>query len=177
MVDNDCDILVSFPVAGLINTDVYKIVKAFGTLRLNDIQGSVNTPSYGLPVNAHVLGDGTAGQIQGKPSDSKVKVLGEVAVGVRPRNISDKDTMLRAFDAVCGIGHLNKGTAPVHSTSDAGLRILPVIRFTALKAERTVVFVPAVGARMNADMVHAMLIREKVTTFYDRGLDIEQFFA
>jgi hypothetical protein len=37
VVDNDRDVLVSFLVAGFVNADVYKIIKALGTLRLNDI--------------------------------------------------------------------------------------------------------------------------------------------
>ncbi len=57
MVDDDRDVPVAFPVAGLVNTDIYEAVKPSGTLRLNVVQGSVDAPSDRFPVNAHILGN------------------------------------------------------------------------------------------------------------------------
>ena len=177
VVDDDGDILVTLLVAGLIYAYVYKIVKTPGTFRLNDIQRAMYAPANGLPVYPHVLGYDTTRQIYRKPTYSKVKVLRKAAVRIRPRDVSYDDSVFRTLDTVCVIGYLHESASPIQPSPCARLRVLLVITFTTLFAKRTVIFMPAVGAGMDPDVVYTILIRVKVASFYDSTLDIEQFFT
>ena len=55
MVNDDCNVLMPLFVAGLINADVYEIIKHSGALGFDVIEGSVNTSLNCFPVDAHVL--------------------------------------------------------------------------------------------------------------------------
>ena len=95
VVDNNSDVLVALPVIGLIDTDVDKVIKTPGTLRLDLVQCPVDTVANGLPVDPHVFGDGTSRQVDGEPPDSQVEVFREAASRLSPGNIRNEDSVLR----------------------------------------------------------------------------------
>jgi hypothetical protein len=137
----------------------------------------VDAPAYCLPVNAHILGDNAAGQIHGKPSDGKIEVLCEAAVWIRPWDFCDKNAMLWAFNAVGVIGYLNEGSSPIQSSPGTRLWIFLIVTLTAFVTEWTIIFMPSAGAGMNTDVIHSILIRVEIASFYNSTLDIEQLFA
>ena len=55
VVDNDCNVFLPLPVTGLVNTNVYKVVQTFGTLRFDDVQGAVNASADSFPINSHIF--------------------------------------------------------------------------------------------------------------------------
>lgn len=75
VINDGRDELVTIPVASLINTDIDKMIKAFGTFRLDLVQRPVNTAADSLPIDPHVFGDGTSWQIDGKSPDSQFEVF------------------------------------------------------------------------------------------------------
>jgi hypothetical protein len=81
--------------------------------------------------------------------------------------------MLGTFYPMRVIRYINEGTAPVKPSPRAGLGILLVIALTPFMAKGAVIFVPAVGTSMNADVVHPILIRVKIASFNNSTLDIE----
>lgn len=93
VVDNDRDVLVAFLIAGLVNADVYKAVKPAGTFGFNVIEGAVDAPADGFPVDTHVLGDSASGKIYRKPPDLEVKDLREAGSRICPWDVSDKDAL------------------------------------------------------------------------------------
>jgi len=115
MVDDDRDVLMAFLITGLVNADIYKIVQPPGTFRINVVQGTADTPSYGLPVNAHIFGHGVAWEISCRPWDGKVEVLRISAVWVCPRNICNQNAVEGTLNAVGIAFHFDKHTAPVPS--------------------------------------------------------------
>ena len=119
VVDNDSDVLMAFPVTGLVDTDVDKVVKASGTLRLDLVQRPVDTAADSFPVDPHVFGDGTARQVDGEPSDSQVEVFRKAAPRISPGNVGNEDAMLRAKDTVRVVLDLDQRPAPVKSAPDA----------------------------------------------------------
>jgi hypothetical protein len=118
VVDDDSDVLVPLLVAGLIDAYVYEIIKPAGALRFYVIQRPVHTPSDGLPVNPHILRDNASREINGKPADGKIKVLGKSAVRICPGDIGHNNTMFRALDPMRITGHFNKSTSPIQGSPD-----------------------------------------------------------
>lgn len=55
VVDDDCDVLMAFLIAGFVNADIYKSVQPSGAFRFDIVQGTVDASSYGLPVDAHIF--------------------------------------------------------------------------------------------------------------------------
>ena len=55
VVNDNRNVLVTFLIAGLINANVYKVIKSSGALRFNVIQSSVYTTPNCFPVDAHIL--------------------------------------------------------------------------------------------------------------------------
>ena len=95
VVDNNGDVLVALPVTGFINTDVDKVIKVSGTFRLDFVQGPVNAPADGLPVDPHVFGDSTPRQVDGEPSNCQVEIFCKAAPRISPGNVCNKNPMLR----------------------------------------------------------------------------------
>ena len=177
MIDNDRDVLVAFPVTGLIDTDVDKVIKASGTLRLDHAQRPVDTAADSLPVNTHVFGDGTARQVDGEPSDSQVEVFGKAAPRISPGNVCNKDAMLRTEDTVRAVLDLDQRSAPVERPPGAGQTGLDIIGFAPLMAEGTIILMPLVRAGMDPQMVHTIGILIKIVSGHNCGLDTEQLLA
>lgn len=100
VVDNDCDVLVSFLVAGFIDVDVHEPVKTSGSFRFKVIKGSGDTLSDRFPVNAHVVGESTSGKIFSQPCNGHIELLGEEAVRVSLRNGSGYCAMFRAVNSL-----------------------------------------------------------------------------
>jgi hypothetical protein len=172
VVDDDCDVLVTFLIAGLVNADIYEVVKPSGTLRFYVIQRPVDAPADRFPVNAHILRDSTSGKIYRKPSDSEVKILCKAAAGISPRDISHKHSVFRAFNAVGMTLYLNKGAAPVKPSPYTWKTALGIIILTALMAEGAVILMPPVRPCLDPDMGNAILIGIAASTFYHCTLDI-----
>ena len=127
VIDDNSDVLMAFPVAGLVNADVNKVIKASGTLRLNHVQRPMDTTADGLPVDSHVLGYSAARQVDSQPSDSKVEVFREAASWVGPGNICNEHAVFRTLYAVCAVLDLDQRSAPVKSspgTWQTGLDII-----------------------------------------------------
>jgi len=137
----------------------------------------VDASSDRFPVDAHVFGDGTPGEIYRKPPDCEVKVLCKAASGISPWDIRNEDTVNRTFNAVGIIGNLNKGSSPVRGSPYTGLWIPLIVSRATLVAYRAVIFMPFVWTGMNKDVFHTILIRVAINIFYHCVLDIEQFFA
>ena len=55
VVDDDCNVLMTLLVAGLVNANVHEVVKPSGALRFDVIQRPVNATPDRFPVDAHVL--------------------------------------------------------------------------------------------------------------------------
>jgi hypothetical protein len=173
VIDNDCDVLVAFPVTGLVNTNVDKVIKASGTLRFDLVQRSVDTAADSFPVDSHVFGDGTPRQVDGEPSDSQVEVLREAASGISPGNVRNEDAMFRAQDTVRAILDLDQRSAPVERTPDAGQTCLDIIGFAPLMAEGAIILMPLVRAGMDPEVIHTVGILIKIVSSNNCGLDTE----
>ena len=173
MVDDDRDVLVSFLIAGLVNADIYEVVRPSGTLRLNVVQCPVDAPSHRLPVDAHVLGYGTSGKICRKPSDREVKVLCKAAARICPWDICRYDTVFRTIDAVGMPDYLNNGSTPVKGSPAAGSFNGLVVVITMLMAKRTIILVPCVGTGIDLYVVHPISIRIKILSCNNCLVDIE----
>ena len=100
VVDDDSDILVSFLIAGLVDADIHKVIEPSGTLRFDLVERPADTAPDSLSVDAHVLRDSTAGKVDSKPTDHQVKVAGEAAFRICPRDMGSHDPVLRTFDTV-----------------------------------------------------------------------------
>ena len=163
VIDDDRDVLVAFPVTGLVDTDVDKVIKASGTLRLDHVQRPVDTAAYGFPVDPHVFGDGTARQVDGEPFDSQVEVLREAASHISPGNIRNEDAMLRAQDAVRVVLDLDKRSAPVEGAPGARCVDLDIIGSAPLMAEGAIILMSLIQAGMDSEVVHivGILIKSK----------------
>jgi hypothetical protein len=154
---------VAFPVTGLVNTNVDKVIKASGTLRFDLVQRSVDTAADSFPVDSHVFGDGTPRQVDGEPSDSQVEVLREAASGISPGNVRNEDAMFRAQDTVRAVLDLDQRSAPVERTPDAGQTCLDIIGFAPLMAEGAIILMPLVRAGMDPEVIHTVGILIKVS--------------
>ena len=163
VIDDDRDVLVSLPVTGLIDTDVDKVVKASGSLRLDLVQCPVDTTADSLPVDAHVLRNGTTRQVDGEPSDSQVEVFCKTAPRISPWNIGNENPMLRAQNTV--------------RTPGAGHTGLDIIRPASLMAEGTVILMPSVRACMDPEVVYTIRVLIKIVSGHNCGLDTEQLLA
>lgn len=173
VIDNDRDVLVAFPVTGLINTNVDKVIKASGTLRLDLVQRSVDTAADSFPVDPHVFGDGTPRQVDSEPSDSQVEVLREAAPGISPGNVRNEDAMFRAQETVRAVLDLDQRSAPVEGTPGAGETGLDIIGFATLMAERAIILMPLVRAGMDPEVIHTVGILIKIVSGDNCGLDTE----
>ena len=177
VIDDNGDVLVAFPVAGLINTDVDKVIKAPGTLRFDLIQCPVDTSADSLPINPHVFGDGAARQVDGEPSDSQVEVFRKAAPRISPGNVCNEDAVLRTQDTVRAVLDLDQRPSPVESAPGTGQAGLDIIWPAPLMAEGAIILMPLVRARMDPKMVHPVGILIKIVSSHNCGLDAEQLLA
>ena len=177
MIDYDRDVFMTFLIAGLIDPYIYKVIKAFRAFWLNDIQCTVHASADRFPVYPHAFGYDTARQVYSKPTNREVKVLCKPTFWIGPWNVSNNNSVFGAFDTVRVIGYFNKGCASVQSSPCAWLRILLVIASATLMAEWTIIHAPSIGAGVDANVIHSILIRVKIAFFYNCMLDIEQFLA
>ena len=173
MIDDDSYVFVPFLITGLIDTDIYKVVEPAGTFRFYIIQGAVNASADGLPVDAHVFGYNTTWQINGKPSDVKIKIFGKATAGVCPWYISNKYAVIRTLYAMGIIGDLDKHCTPIQSSPCAWLRILLVVSPAPFMADGAIVGMPYIRSGVDADVINTIIIRVEFCVFYNCILDIE----
>ena len=79
----------------------------------------------------------------GKPSNSKIKILGESTVWISPRNISNKNAMFRALVRCVLYSISTRDAAPVQTPSFLGVG-LEIITFASSMADGTVILIPAI---------------------------------
>ena len=172
VIDDNGDVLVAFPVAGLVYTDVDKVIKAPGTLRFDLVQCPVDTSADSLPINPHVFGDSTARQVDGEPSNSQVEVFRKAAPRISPWNVRNEDSVLWTQNTMRAVLDLNQCPSPVESASGTGQACLDIIWPAPLMAERAVILMPLVRARMDPAVVHTVGILIKIVSGHNCGLDV-----
>ena len=99
VIYNDCDVAVSFSVAGFINSNLLNSVKTNVYIRFKSFMDTCNIPADSTPVNPHIFEDGTAAKIFSHPGDGVIEVHGKVRVRECPGYVSSLDTMLFALNA------------------------------------------------------------------------------
>lgn len=72
MIHNDGDVLMTLTIAGLVDTDVDKIVQPFRWVGFYVLPGSGDTSADSLPVDPQVFGNSTAVQVPGHPCSRQV---------------------------------------------------------------------------------------------------------
>ena len=85
--------------------------------------------------------------------------------------------MLRTADPVRAAFNLYQNAAPVQSSPHLRILCWVVISLAASATEGAVIFMPGIRAGFDTDMGHAILIVVDIVRFYNRVLDIEQFFT
>ena len=131
------------------------------TLRFNIIQGTVHASADCFPVDPHVFGNDAAGQVYGKPAYGKIEVFCKATAGISPRNVCNKNAMLRAFNTMGVVHNFNKCCSPVQCSPGTKLLVFSVIAFTSLMTDGTVILMPYIGSSMDTDMVYTIVICEE----------------
>lgn len=177
VIDDNGDVLVAFPVAGLVYTDVDKVIKAPGTLRFDLVQCPVDTSADSLPINPHVFGDSTTRQVDGEPSNSQVEVFRKAAPRISPGNVCNENSVLWTQDTMRAVLDLNQRSSPVESTPGTGQACLDIIWSAPLMAERAIILMPLGRACMDPEVVHTGRILIKIVSGHNCGLDAKQLLA
>ena len=153
MINDNSDVLMAFPVDSLINADVDKVIKLFGTLRLDLALCPLDTLADSRPVDSHEFGNSTARQIDGQRPDSKVEFLRKAASEVSPGDIRNEDAVFMAFNAVRAVLNLDQSPAPVESAPGTGSTGLNIIGPVAPVTERTIIFMSLIRAGVDSEAV------------------------
>ena len=157
--------------------DAHKAVKSSCAIRFDVVQRTVDAPADGLPVDPHIFGNSTPGQVHCKPSNSEVKVFCEPAAGICPGDISHTHAMFRTDNPVCLVFHFDNDSLPVQPPPYTRGLALAVIAWTFFVTDGAIILVPSARAGGNSDAVCPINACFDFQVFDDAVLDIEQLFA
>ena len=113
VIHNDRYVLMSFPIAGLVNADVDKVIQPFRMVRLNALPSSGDASSDCLPVDPQVFSNGAAAEVPGHPGGGQIEALRKAGIVERPRNCGDQDAMLRAVDSLSAGFDIHQNTGEI----------------------------------------------------------------
>ena len=173
MIDDDSDVFMPLFVACLVYPDVDKIVQSMRDFRLDHFFCAADTSPYSFPIDTEILGNNAAGKMYRKPSCCQVKILCEAAAGIRPRNISNDNSVLRTRNAMRLVFDLDKRCTPIKSSPNARLPATGIISRTAPVTVGAFVLVPLARTCLNANVVDAIGIRIELAACDDCILEVE----
>lgn len=146
VVHDDGDVLVSLAVAGLVDADANKPVEALAGVRLEVLVRAMDATSDGVPLDAHVRGNGALAQLEGHPRHHHVERLRELRAREGPRHAGGMNAVLGAEDARQAVAKVDENAVVVQGTPQTRLRLRMVVSGATFSADGAEMLLPFVRA-------------------------------
>ena len=137
------------------------------------MKSAIDTAAYGFPVHSHEVWCGASWKIGCKPCNGKVEIFGKSTTRICPWNFGNRYPMFRADDTMCLVFNFNQNATPVQTSPDSWSAGMFIINRAWFMAEWAVVLGPFIRSCLDTNMFNSILIRVKITIFYNCVLDIK----
>ena len=137
------------------------------------MKSAIDTAAYGFPVHSHEVWCGASWKIGCKPCNGKVEIFGKSTTRICPWNFGNRYPMFRADDTMCLVFNFNQNATPVQTSPDSWSAGMVIINRAWFMAEWAVVLGPFIRSCLDTNMFNSILIRVKITIFYNCVLDIK----